>query len=317
MITLRAEYIDEFIIEFQENKGIKFETPLFISESKEQMEYSYPFVNNILAPKIVKLFNLSIALFTTISIETQTGCNLTCSFCPVNKLVDKRIFTQLEFQVLEKIALELNVLCFNGTVNLYVNNEPLMDKRISDIIFLFRKHLPLNKIKILTNGTLLTNEKIHTLFQNGLSELSIDNYTDGKKLITPIKKLINNSMEFINYDIRISMRKINDNLTNRAGTSPNVSPLRNPIKQFCAFPFLDFTISAFGKSIICNLDTTDAEIMGDVKNDTILNIWTNSKYSKYREFLKFLKRQSINICSKCDYDGFRSFENINRKDIKY
>lgn len=317
MITLRAEYIDDFIIEFKENNGIKFETPLFISESKEQMEYSYPFVNNILAPEIIESFTSTIPLFTTISIETQTGCNLTCSFCPVNKLVDKRIFTQLDFKVLEKIAIELNLLSFNGTINLYVNNEPLMDKRISDIIFLFRKHLPLNKIKILTNGTLLTNEKIHNLFYNGLSELSIDNYTDGKKLITPIRELINNSMEFINNDIRISMRKINDNLTNRAGTSPNVLPLKNSLMQFCAFPFLDFTISAFGKSIICNLDTKDAEVMGDVKNDTILSIWTNSKYSKYREFLKFLKRQNINICSKCDYDGFRTFESINRKDIKY
>ena len=154
--------------------------------------------------------------FSLISIETSSKCNLDCSFCPVNKEKDPRPPGLLPMELIEKIAYELSEINYSSAILPFGNNEPLLDIRIFDIITLFREKCPKSYIKLLTNGTLLTVEKTVKLFEHGLSTLTINNYSSSYKLIRPVEEIISNSKKFKCYDLRISLRNNNENLTNRA-----------------------------------------------------------------------------------------------------
>ena len=49
--------------------------------------------------------------------------------------------------------------------------EHLLDNNIFAHISLFRTHLPVSKIEIVTNGDVLNEERLYRLFTSGLSAL--------------------------------------------------------------------------------------------------------------------------------------------------
>jgi MoaA/NifB/PqqE/SkfB family radical SAM enzyme len=51
---------------------------------------------------------------------------------------------------------ELAEYCYKGIVGLWINNEPLLDKRIVKFVEYAAKRLPEADVKIITNGLLLT-----------------------------------------------------------------------------------------------------------------------------------------------------------------
>lgn len=245
-------------------------------------------------------------LFTIISIETRTGCNFTCSFCPVAKGIDPRPESQLTWEELKYLAAQLSVLQFDGVIAFFCNNEPLLDTRLAAIIEHFRAACPLARLKVLTNGLLVTVEKVHVLFRSGLSVLQIDNYTDGQKLTKNVKHLLSAQRELVSYDIQILMRKRDEVLTNRAGTSPNAEPLLEPLQMFCALPFTDININARGEIILCCQDALGKVVVADIRKSTLLEAWFSQTFRQVRKSLMRQLRAEISLCSLCDYDGYRS-----------
>lgn len=245
-------------------------------------------------------------LFRIISIETRTGCNFTCSFCPVAKDKDPRPLKSMSWLLLQDIANQLQDLNYQDNIFLFCNNEPLLDDRLPKIVSLFREKCPNARIKILTNGLLLSLELVNELFDNGLSTLEIDNYTDGKRVIRPIMDLIKNSKKFIEKDIRIIMRRRVEKLTNRGGTAPNVEKLTSSLSDFCALPFTDLNITPSGKVTLCCIDALAQEIVADATKESIVDIWKGNKLQHIRKGLMQGDRQISSLCSVCDYNGFRS-----------
>ena len=102
-------------------------------------------------------------LFNKIEIETINQCNNTCSFCPVNALKDKRVHQQMTMELFEKIILQLASLNYQGTINLFSNNEPLLDSLLLERLKFTRKNLRNVCIYIYSNGLLMTPEKLMEL----------------------------------------------------------------------------------------------------------------------------------------------------------
>ena len=69
-----------------------------------------------------------------LNLETINWCNRKCPFCPtgLGELDGKE--TKLEFDIIEKIAHELESHGFRGVISLQARNEPLLDHRIVDIV---------------------------------------------------------------------------------------------------------------------------------------------------------------------------------------
>lgn len=155
-----------------------------------------------------------------INIETINRCNSTCSFCPANRDNDKRPFAKMSEELFQKIIKDLKEWGYRGYISLYVNNEPLIDPRIVEFHKYVKNQLPDCKIKIFTNGLLLTKEKFLE-FIPYVDDVTINNYGETMEMHENIKEICDyvreNPEKFDEKNIKVNIRYIKDILTNRAG----------------------------------------------------------------------------------------------------
>lgn len=262
-------------------------------------------VDQVLRPLFAGRWREHAPLFSLVSVETRAGCNHECGFCPVSRSIDPRAPGKLEMNLVCKIADELADLDFAGRVSLFGNNEPLLDTRLVEIVALFRSRLPRVDIRILTNGTLATPQLVAELFGAGLSTLTVNNYTDGERLIRPVNDLMGAGEQFAPFDIRISVRDRGEVLTTRAGLAPNKPVPAEPPTGFCALPFTDLHIAYTGDVSQCCFDAHGRVSMGSVATSRMTDIWYSPKFTSLRESLLQSRREGLTLCETCDFDGFR------------
>ena len=248
----------------------------------------------------------SIRPFALVSIETRSGCNYDCSFCPVSRSVDPRAPGEMSYELLQKIAAELSDLRFSGMICLFGNNEPLLDERMPGLVRMFSSECPQSKVRILTNGTYVSVPLVTELFEAGLARLTINNYTDGQRLIAPVRSLVRAAGQLFPFDIRVSVRSRVEVLTTRAGTAPNKQVPAFTPTGFCGLPFTDIYVSYTGAVNLCSFDAYGQVPMGNVTDLPLMSIWQSEGFQHYRDNLLRSVRAGLTLCQNCDYDGFRN-----------
>ncbi len=236
-----------------------------------------------------------------ISIETINRCNSECAFCPASKGNDKRPFAQMDEKLFHKIIAELKEWGFDGYLNLYVNNEPFMDKRIEDWYKYAKQQLPKAKMLLYTNGTLLTIDRFKKIAPY-IDKMIINNYSETLTLHKSIRELyefIITDKEYWNNDITIQIRYIKEVLTNRAGAAPN-KPYKSFNNQICIMPWTDFTIYPSGKVGLCCCDAKEKTDLGNVAEQNIRDIWEGKIYQDIRQKI-ILGRRGYAFCKGCDF----------------
>ncbi|GMQ62625.1 radical SAM/SPASM domain-containing protein [Vallitalea maricola] len=238
-------------------------------------------------------------LFQTIEIETINRCNGTCSFCPINHNIDPRPFKLMDRELFVSIINQLKDIDYSGSIGLYSNNEPLLDKRIFEFLKLTRESLPKAKLYLFTNGSLLTVDKFEEIMKY-LDWITIDNYNDNLILNDRVKEIYEYALSKpYQNKIHIYLRKENEILTNRSGQAKNRTKKKHKLKSVCLYPFEQVVIRPDGKLSLCCNDATGKVTMGDLTKDTLINIWNNDKYCTTRK--NMLKDRSLNyLCKDCD-----------------
>lgn len=240
-------------------------------------------------------------------IETVNRCNSTCSFCPANRNNDKRPFTQMSDEMFYKIVSDLKEWKYEGMVSLYVNNEPFIDQRILDFHKYVREQLPQCKVKLFTNGLLLTLEKFLEIMPY-VDYLVINNYGETMEMHKNIEEIYNyvkaHNNEFDKKEIKINIRYIKDILTNRAGEAPNKKATEKIINEPCLFPYTDMAIFANGNVGICCNDATEKTCLGKVMDNSLKEIWENDNmnsqsYGMIRQRIA-KGRAGYDFCKNCD-----------------
>ena len=109
--------------------------------------------------------------FNAIAIETNTWCNLRCTFCPNSKFERglKKNSAYMDMDLIKKIIGELVELRFDGMIMFHYYGEPLIDDRLTEIVSYIRSQLPENKMQINSNGFLLTIDKYNELTPESLN----------------------------------------------------------------------------------------------------------------------------------------------------
>lgn len=108
-----------------------------------------------------------------VSIQTTSLCNASCVFCPypeVKKLFPKKVMDEDLFL---KIIAECGRHKEIEMINLFMNNEPLTDPRIAERIKYATRKVPWAAVCLMTNGSLLTDERINSLKKTKLDSISI------------------------------------------------------------------------------------------------------------------------------------------------
>jgi len=260
------------------------------------------FFGNYLFKFQTRKYNFNnVPVFSEIGIETFNRCNLDCSFCPANKFTDTRIPKLMDPKLFSKIIDELVKINYKGKISLFINNEPLLDKRLETFINEVSTKLPDAVLNIWTNGSLLTKERLHSLYNAGLKNLVIDNYSLKLQILPEIDQVIKSTNQNIieKMNIKIWLRYKNIKLSNRSGLILNT---KNDINHStkCFYPFYFLNINPEGKVFICCNDTYYRNIVGDINNQSLVQVWKNEQFLNIRKHLINTGRKNLIPCKECN-----------------
>jgi 8-amino-3,8-dideoxy-alpha-D-manno-octulosonate transaminase len=191
-----------------------------------------------------------------------------------------------------KIIDDLSELGFSGRISPHGFGEPLMDKRLPDLVSYARKKCPESYIKFNSNGDFLTDDLARRLIAGGMNLISVTNYDDFEKprLATLAKKYP--------YYIKYKNSRDYKKYTRPQEGITDVSYLVKP----CMEPTNKFVINWQGKVIICCQDIYARHCVGDLNNESIADIVSRAGFRNLRKEISEGNRQKIDICRKCTHE---------------
>ena len=170
--------------------------------------------------------------------------------------------------------------------------------------------MPDSKIEIVTNGDVLNHEKLEKLFQAGLTTILISVY-DGaeqeKKFYKMCKDINLDSSAYVirnrymteEYDFGLTISNRSGNLEN---ASYKINSTREALAQNCTYPSYMFFVDYNGDVLMCSHDWGKKMILGNLNQNTFLDIWSGKKSMLARKKLNNADR-CFAPCNKCDVIG--------------
>jgi radical SAM protein with 4Fe4S-binding SPASM domain len=238
-------------------------------------------------------------MFNVVLIETQNTCTRKCAFCKFGVAADPDV-VQLAMGTIDHIAQQLSDLKFNGRISPFGINEPLLDDRLFDIIRAFRVACPAAEISINTNGDLLTHRIHQRLFDVGLSALGISLYSESAR-----QKMQQFLGDPLLPTIAIDMINPGPKLENRGGSVPGMDNAQQRHLP-CHRPSNMLVIRPSGDVVLCCADMYSRVVMGNVEQQSLVEIWNADRFVRYRERLKLGQRSTLDLCRDCSHRGFTS-----------
>lgn len=256
--------------------------------------FSYP-IHNIK----YKLYYGIWDFFDSIAIETTTYCNLRCEFCP-NSKYDRGLLKNrklMDTNLFKKIINDLAKIKYRGWVLMHFYGEPLSDERLPDLVEYIKKKLPKAKIQINTNGFLLNIPLYKKLIERGVDRFFITQY--GKTMPPAIKEIFEYLKDKSKREKKIVYRTLGKDLglSNRGGEIKveNVVDYERPI---CIYPNTSIHVDFQGNIVLCCNDYHSSVKLGNLKNESLLEIWNKPNYKNLRRDLR-RKIFHLPICRKC------------------
>ena len=233
--------------------------------------------------------------FIQVNIETNSICTRRCHYCifgikdvPVKKMPDALFF---------KIIDELRDMKFSGRLSLFELNEPLTDKRIYDFTRYAHIVLPKAYQLLVTNGDLLSIERLDMLMSAGLEHLMINSYDEPSKI---------RNMEFISYaSDKYPGRVEHNDRTNFTEWESRASHIeqykKDPVDDLCEYPNYILYIKPDGRVLGCWNDFDVENVMGDLTSKTIKEVWFGQRFREFRYKVNRGKRKGASPCNGCDH----------------
>lgn len=245
---------------------------------------------------------------TKLAIELANSCNLNCKICPLNKGKMTRKIGYMSYDLFKKIVDQIPKIKLLG---FSIWGEPFLHPQVFDFIHYAKKRGKL--VTITSNGTFLTNpEKRKKLLDSGVDYFSISvdglkkTYTqirgyDYDSLVRSVKDLVK-ERNAVKSNMKICItavgtkeveedlqeftamwKPIVDEITVQAYRIHN-EPIKDVRKNKCLEPWRGAVcISYDGKVIPCCQDFNCSCILGDLRYDTIEDIYNNKKFRKFRK----------------------------------
>ncbi len=269
-----------------------------------------------------------------IQIETVTGCDAKCPFCPQRKI--NRQPAVMPDRIWKKIIDDTRGLGI--TYRPFLQNEALMDKRLSEIIGYIRQD-PTSRVEINTNGHQLDEERAGRLIEAGIDVIrfSIDAFSEKTyakcRIGLDYRRVVDNIKNFIRIASRdhrhvtVEVRMI-DMETNRheqhdfieywsqRADRALIVPLYNwpwdkgveAVQKPCIKMREEMFFYSNGQAVLCCWDIAGRAVIGDVTKENVLDIWNGDVRRRLAEYLSRGERKRIPLCSRCDAYKERHFE---------
>lgn len=249
--------------------------------------------------------------FSMIEFNLCGLCNRRCVFCPRrDPTAFPNINKHMPVELYKKVMIDLQKINFNGTLLYSAFSEPLLHKHLEAIVRLSKHYCPEARVEIVTNGDMLTSEKLFKLFGAGLTTLCISMYDGPHQLkhFKPLKKKTGLGDRQLIFRKRWlpPQKHFGIMLSNRAGALEmkeiGVRELKEPLKKACYYPFYQILIDYDGAALLCAHDWNRRMIVGNVTDQSIFEIWNNGALKRVRMNLA-KKNRNLSPCNLCDVEG--------------
>ncbi len=256
---------------------------------------------------------------TEIQIETNTACNATCVMCPYPEVSKEFAQMRMDIGLYEKILDECAQERGLWRIEPFLNNEPFTDTRMVEWIALAKRRVPHAMVTVTTNGSLVTPKVTDRLIQTGLDGIWFSfngatketyesimglSYETVKRNIDYLLSVKPESLRvFTNMIDTIPMKgeiaeniKYWQSLGVQSGSSPFVNRAGN-VKNFaelnykrhgagavrvCELIFHKMYIGSNGDVLLCCMDWRRKVVLGNVRNQTLRDVWHGERYREYR-----------------------------------
>lgn len=233
----------------------------------------------------------------TIEINSTDICNRKCSFCPHGADQYETNKRQMSLDVVEKIGKDLADMEYNGRITFTGFGEPLLYKNlIAAIKILSRSVTKAQWIEIVTNGDYLTEDKARLLEDAGCTNVTISMYD--RDISDHIQSI------FDKNTIQVTLKHLYNGFDGKevnrnSMLEKKIFLTNNP----CYFTFYKMMIDIDGSIRLCANDWSKSINFGNIKNDTIGNLWLSDRLTDYRKKLINGNRRNCVPCKFCNVDG--------------
>lgn len=244
--------------------------------------------------------------FTHLELETVNRCNGRCAFCPVNAAIDPRPRRLMPEGLFGRIVSQLADIGYAGYLNLYSNNEPLLDDRLEAFASEARRALPKAFLNLSTNGTLLTVERFAGLIPH-FDRMLVNNYRDRPEMFANVRAVHDFCLTpagrrlVAGKTVEISLRNDRDILTSRGGSAPNRRPPAKALSEPCVLPFSQLVVRPDGGASLCCNDALGQTTLGDLNAETLAEVWFGPAFAGVRRALTESGRGALPLCRLCDF----------------
>jgi len=257
-----------------------------------------------------------------IQIETITTCNAKCGFCPHPGLA--RDYNVMGMPLYRKIIDEVATLPLIEYIYIVGLGETLLDPHLLDRVRYIRGKGMKNTIGMFTNGFLATHDRIDALYAAGISVIHFSlnaNSAEEHEQVMGVRGLYGKVTAAVEYALRTSgagrlaqpcavgsagfdaarFRKTwgpaaqvwrEDNFA--GGTEAFTSPLPE-----CDFPQTQINVLWDGRVTTCCMDPTGKRVFGDLRTQTIREVFNSEPYTTFRYNHSIGKGKAESPCNLC------------------
>ncbi len=277
-----------------------------------------------------------------IQLETVTKCNAKCAFCPQNEIV--RDPSRMPTETWQKIVDDTRGL---GIIyRPFLTNEPFVDNRMPEIVRYIKSNDPTAQVEFNTNGELVTEQLSIDLLEAGVDimRFSIDGLSretyEPSRLGINYDRVMERTQRFLQlWDeggyrdkvfTEVRMIEVPENTHEvqdyRAFWEPQCSEVlvtqlyqwpwtgqqrHDVVMKPCLKVLDEMFFYSNGNATICCWDVHERAVIGNVQEQSVLEIWESYAANCLRDLLDDGRRDLIHLCSRCnayqDYD-FSKFE---------
>ena len=269
-----------------------------------------------------------------IEVQFSNNCNSNCLICPYKDM--HYFYENMSDKLFDKL---LNEIDENKLIRIipYLNNEPFLSPNFMDRVKKIRERFKKIEIEISSNVSMIKRKDIVDMSKLNITELRLSvfgydrktyskmmpglNYDNTFKNLEMISLIMKNTStkvsivmidngeiaeeEFVNMNLLCKKLGFNFERWGFLDRSGNVKYKSNGIYNenvsFCEQnrPLERMHILADGRVIFCCQDWAHSLVVGDLKNNTIREIWNGEKYNMVRDSLYNKCLESPDICKKC------------------
>jgi radical SAM protein with 4Fe4S-binding SPASM domain len=238
-----------------------------------------------------------------IDLMTTELCNLRCDFCPRSKGYPN-LNLHMDMQLIDKLASDLADIRYENRILYSGFGESLLYTHLIQSIKSLKTYMPWQQnIHIVTNGDRLDEDMAKTLYDSGIRKFFVSMYQgawQAEKFSEIFDKI---GLTSNNYILQHYYKPPEEeygflHLSNRSGYLFD----QNLPQTGCNVPFYSMSIHWDGDVLLCSHDWEKKQIMGNIGDTHVKDIWLKSQ--KLWEFRsELMSKRQCHPCNKCNIKG--------------